>query len=56
MQDDAGIFVPRDAAAGAYQFAVVVYNSATGQDLTPSTSALRVEGYQLILDEEIIVQ
>ncbi len=47
VQDDAGIFVPRDAAAGAYQIAVVVYNSRTIEDLVTGTAVqfgeIRVE-------------
>lgn len=40
VQDDAGIFVPRDVAAGAYQIAAVVYNSQTIEDLQLSTGTL----------------
>ncbi|MBI3740834.1 MAG: DUF2723 domain-containing protein, partial [Chloroflexi bacterium] len=37
IQDDAGIFLPRDLAPGAYQLVVIVYNSITLEDLETST-------------------
>jgi hypothetical protein len=33
VQDDAGFFVPPDAAPGAYRLIVVVYNPVTGEEL-----------------------
>ncbi|MBI3914190.1 MAG: DUF2723 domain-containing protein [Chloroflexi bacterium] len=39
VQDDAGIFVPRDAAPGAYRFEIVVYDSATVQDWETASGA-----------------
>jgi hypothetical protein len=33
VQDDAGWFVPPDAAPGMYRLGIVVYNPATGAEL-----------------------
>jgi hypothetical protein len=33
VQDDAGWFVPPDAAPGMYRLGIVVYNPATGEEL-----------------------
>ncbi|MEW5718052.1 MAG: DUF2723 domain-containing protein [Chloroflexota bacterium] len=43
VQDDAGFFVPPDAAPGAYRLMIVVYNPANGEELRVAESAsLRV--------------
>jgi hypothetical protein len=34
VQDDAGFFVPPDAAPGAYRLIVVVYNPVNGEELS----------------------
>jgi hypothetical protein len=43
VQDEAGFFIPPDAAPGAYRLVVVVYNPATGEELlTPQVAAVNV--------------
>jgi hypothetical protein len=43
VQDDAGFFIPSDAAPGAYRLVVVVYNPANGEELlTPQVAAVNV--------------
>ena len=39
VQDDVGLFAPHSAAPGVYRVGVIVYNSASGENLQPSQSA-----------------
>ena len=40
VQDNAGLFVPPDAAPGTYRLQIVLYNSATVQNLTTPSGEL----------------
>jgi len=50
VQDDAGFFVPPDAAPGKYRLVVVVYNPATGEELTssPGVASLPIVEFDVI--------
>ena len=50
VQDDAGFFVPPDAAPGAYRLVIVVYNPASGEELATGsdTFSLAVCNIQVV--------
>ena len=52
VQDDAGLIIPPDAPPGTYQLQLVVYNSATGEDLQGPEGTLYPLGHLSIRPAE----
>ena len=51
VQDDAGFFIPPDAAPGVYRLVIVVYNPANGEELTALQDSATLPIQELVVKE-----